>query len=95
MAKKKSEDKSGESVENTKNDGEFSSNEDEPNFSDPEGYVDDISDEGNYIRTQSCLSIHVSKFFLSRLFFFFGFRPFWNIMVCILFVTPLKFGQYI
>ncbi|XP_060522683.1 eukaryotic translation initiation factor 3 subunit B [Cylas formicarius] len=41
MAKKKIEDKSDES---TKNDSDVSSNNDEPNFSDPEWMVDDISD---------------------------------------------------
>lgn len=44
MAKKKVEDKSEESSKNnevdTVGDGE------EPNFSDPEGFVDDISDSG-------------------------------------------------
>lgn len=67
MAKKKAEDRGGESVENTKNDGEFSSNEDEPNFSDPEDYVDSISDEGNCTRTLKCFLNHMSKFFLIEL----------------------------
>lgn len=46
MAKKKVEDKSEESSKNnevdTVGDGE------EPNFSDPEGFVDDISDSGKF-----------------------------------------------
>ncbi|KAI4456592.1 eukaryotic translation initiation factor 3 eif3 -related [Holotrichia oblita] len=45
MAKKKVEDKNSHNGEYIKNDGESSSNEEEPNFSDPEGYVDDISNE--------------------------------------------------
>lgn len=48
MAKKKSEDKNSQNEDNAKSDGDVSSNDEEPNFSDPEGYVDDISDEGIY-----------------------------------------------
>lgn len=46
MAKKKVEEKSNQNDDNTKNEGDVSANEEEPNFSDPEGYVDDVSDEG-------------------------------------------------
>lgn len=48
MAKKKVEDKNSHNGEYIKNEGDTSSNEEEPNFSDPEGYVDDISNEGIY-----------------------------------------------
>lgn len=46
MAKKKLEDKNNQNDDNTKNEGDVSSNEEEPNFSDPEGFIDDVSDEG-------------------------------------------------
>lgn len=46
MAKKKLDDKNSHNGDNTKNDNENSSNDEEPNFSDPEGFVDDITDEG-------------------------------------------------
>ncbi|XP_025835515.1 eukaryotic translation initiation factor 3 subunit B-like [Agrilus planipennis] len=45
MAKKKVEDKNNQNSDSTKYDGDTSSTDDEPNFSDPEGYVDDITDE--------------------------------------------------
>ncbi|XP_057666808.1 eukaryotic translation initiation factor 3 subunit B [Diorhabda carinulata] len=45
MAKKKPEDKSNQNDDNTKNESDYSSNGEEPDFSDPEGYEDDISDE--------------------------------------------------
>ena len=45
MAKKKLDDKSSHSGDSVRNDGDTSSNEDEPNFSDPEDFVDDISNE--------------------------------------------------
>ncbi|XP_017782495.1 PREDICTED: eukaryotic translation initiation factor 3 subunit B [Nicrophorus vespilloides] len=45
MAKKKVEDKNSENSDNTKNDGELSSTEEDPNFSDPEDFEDDISNE--------------------------------------------------
>ncbi|XP_018573654.1 eukaryotic translation initiation factor 3 subunit B [Anoplophora glabripennis] len=44
MAKKKLDDKNNQNDDNTKNEGDLS-NDEEPNFSDPEGFVDDISDE--------------------------------------------------
>lgn len=44
MAKKKIDYKNNQSDDTTKTEGD-SSNEEEPNFSDPEGYVD-IPDEG-------------------------------------------------
>lgn len=46
MAKKKVEDKSQVNGDNTRNEIENLSTDDEPNFSDPEGFVDKISDEG-------------------------------------------------
>ncbi|XP_022916971.1 eukaryotic translation initiation factor 3 subunit B [Onthophagus taurus] len=45
MAKKKLEEKSGPTGDQSKNDGDFSSADDEPNFSDPDDFVDNISDE--------------------------------------------------
>lgn len=48
MAKKKADDKNNPNDDDTKNESDYSSNEEEPNFSDPEGYVDDVSDEGIY-----------------------------------------------
>lgn len=54
MAKKKSDDKNNE---NTKNEGDSSSNDEDPNFSDPEGYVDDISEEGNSRKIPSLFDI--------------------------------------
>lgn len=46
MAKKKEVEKSAQSSEVTKQD-KSENNDDEPNFSDHEGFVDNISDEGN------------------------------------------------
>lgn len=46
MAKKRVEEKSGQNGDSTKKDDDLSSNEDDVNFSDPEGYVDDVTDEG-------------------------------------------------
>lgn len=48
MAKKKSEDKNNQNGEINKQDGDNFGNDEEPNFSDPEDFVDDISDEGTY-----------------------------------------------
>ncbi|KAK4874864.1 hypothetical protein RN001_014224 [Aquatica leii] len=45
MAKKKLDERGSQSGDNGRNDGDVSSNEDEPNFSDPEDFVDDITDE--------------------------------------------------
>jgi hypothetical protein len=50
MAKKKDFEKSLHNSEGNKQD-KCESNDEEPNFSDPEGYVDSISDEGN-LRTK-------------------------------------------
>jgi hypothetical protein len=46
MAKKKEVEKSAQSSEGNKHD-KCENNDDEPNFSDPEGFGDNISDEGN------------------------------------------------
>jgi hypothetical protein len=46
MAKKKESEKTSPNSEGTKQD-KNENNDEEPNFSDPEGFVDDISDEGN------------------------------------------------
>lgn len=45
IAKKKADDKSNYSADSARNDGDVSSNEEEPNFSDPDDYVDDIPNE--------------------------------------------------
>jgi hypothetical protein len=46
MGKKKEGEKPSESGESSKGEKAESSVEEEPDFSDPEGYEDDISDEG-------------------------------------------------
>lgn len=46
MAKKKDSEKSSQNSDNVKNSKAQQGDDDEPNFSDPEGYVDPISDEG-------------------------------------------------
>jgi translation initiation factor 3 subunit B len=46
MAKKKDIDKAPQNSEGNKPE-KNESNDEEPNFSDPEGFVDNISDEGN------------------------------------------------
>lgn len=46
MAKKKSEDKSPNGFLVHNDGGDASPSDEEPNFSDPEGFVDDIPDEG-------------------------------------------------
>jgi len=46
MAKKKESEKSAQSSEVNKQD-KSENNDDEPNFSDLEGFVDNVSDEGN------------------------------------------------
>lgn len=48
MAKKKDVDKSAQSNESNKTTKTETNEDEEPNFSDPEDYVDDIPDEGNY-----------------------------------------------
>lgn len=48
MAKKKTEEKSQQQNVDTKVEKEINFNE-EPNFSDPEGYVDSITDEGMWL----------------------------------------------
>lgn len=54
MAKKKSEDKNNHNGDGSKKD-DASNYDEEPNFSDPEGFVDDISDEGNLTFTSPCV----------------------------------------
>lgn len=53
MAKKKSEDKN-QNGDAGQNEGDASPSDEEPNFSDPEDFVDDISDEG--ISLDTCVS---------------------------------------
>lgn len=45
MAKKKSEEKN-QIGDNGANEGDAYPSDEEPNFSDPEGFVDDVTDEG-------------------------------------------------
>lgn len=49
MAKKKDADKSAQNVDSTKQDRNENVEDGEPNFDDPDGYVDPITDEGIYI----------------------------------------------
>lgn len=46
MAKKKVDDKNNQNPDSNKNETEMSTTDEEPNFSDPEGYEDDIAEEG-------------------------------------------------
>lgn len=46
MAKKKDAEKAAQNDENNKQEKTEGAEEEEPNFSDPEDYVDNISDEG-------------------------------------------------
>lgn len=48
MAKKKSEEKN-QNGDAAPNEGDAYPSDEEPNFSDPEGFVDDISDEGTQL----------------------------------------------
>lgn len=48
MAKKKLDDRNNQNDDNPKTDSDVNMNDDEPNFSDPEGYVDNVTDEGIY-----------------------------------------------
>jgi translation initiation factor 3 subunit B len=48
MARKKDREKSPQNSEGNKQD-KNETNDEEPNFSDPEGFVDNISDEGNLL----------------------------------------------
>lgn len=48
MAKKGSVVKSSQNEDNNKANDDTVNDDEEPNFSDPEDYVDDISDEGMY-----------------------------------------------
>lgn len=63
MAKKKVDDKGNQGSENNKNESEMSAPDDEPNFSDPEDYVDSIPDDGKYIT----LTLHSSICHLARI----------------------------
>lgn len=46
MAKKTLADKTLQNEDNVKNNDDIFNDDEEPNFSDPEGFVDDITDEG-------------------------------------------------
>lgn len=56
MAKKKSEDKNNHNGDGSKKD-DASNYDEEPSFSDPEGFVDDISDEGNLAFASPCVCL--------------------------------------
>lgn len=46
MAKKMLADKTPQNEDNIKNNDDTFNEDEEPNFSDPEGFIDDITDEG-------------------------------------------------
>lgn len=48
MAKKTVADKTPQNEDNIKNNDDILNDDEEPNFSDPEGFVDDITDEGKH-----------------------------------------------
>lgn len=48
MVKKKEADKSAQNEENNRSNNIENGENDEPNFSDPEGFVDDVTDEGTF-----------------------------------------------
>lgn len=48
MAKKTLADKTFQNEDSVKNNDDILNDDEEPNFSDPEGFVDDITDEGKY-----------------------------------------------
>lgn len=48
MVKKKDAEKSAPNEENSRSSSLENGENEEPNFSDPEGYVDDVSDDGNH-----------------------------------------------
>jgi len=49
MAKKTQAEKTAQNDETAKNNDDPMNDDEEPNFSDPEGFVDDITDEGEYL----------------------------------------------
>lgn len=49
MAKKTQAEKAAQNEETLKANDDPINDDEEPNFSDPEGFVDDISDEGKYL----------------------------------------------
>ena len=72
MAKKKEADKSAQSSEVNKQD-KSENNDDEPNFSDHEGFVDNISDEGK-LRTWCFQSGLVVGLHMVSVFYYPGLR---------------------
>lgn len=50
MAKKKDGDKSAQSGENNKATKTEANEDEEPTFSDPEDYIEDIPDEGDFLK---------------------------------------------
>lgn len=57
MAKKKSEDKN-QNGDPALNEADASPSDEEPNFSDPEGFVDDISNEGTIVIPGTHVLLH-------------------------------------
>lgn len=57
MAKKTQAEKTAQNDETAKGNDDPMNDDEEPNFSDPEGFVDDITDEGKYLFASlfSCL----------------------------------------
>lgn len=49
MAKKTQAEKTAQNDETAKSNDDPMNDDEEPNFSDPEGFVDDITDEGKYL----------------------------------------------
>lgn len=49
MAKKTLVDKTPQNEDAVKNNDDILNDDEEPNFSDPEGFVDDITDEGRHV----------------------------------------------
>lgn len=69
MAKKRIDDKNSQQSENAKTDSENLSNDEEPNFSDSESYVDNVSDEGNIFLFNRVNPKFTCPYVLKRLFF--------------------------
>ena len=60
MAKKTSLEKVSQNDDSSKLNEEALEDDEEPSFSDPEGYVDDISDEGKCTNFEVCIAARCS-----------------------------------
>lgn len=63
MVKKKDSEKSSQNEENNRSNNIENGENDEPNFSDPEGFVDDITDDGMFYfltRFRSWFFVHMA-----------------------------------